>query len=98
MADQLELLNRCLTLRSNLCLQRDKCERLLEDEPGAWEVEQLREFRLVRDGVSDQIEQIDRHLATLQQPETLLEPRGRKPRLPWFLLFAVTFLLIVIAL
>ena len=98
MAEQQELLNRCLSLRSNLCLQRDKCERLLEDEPGAWEVEQLREFRRVRDEVADQIEQIDRHLSYLQGLGEEVQPE-RKGSRPWGLvLFALLFLLFAIAL
>ena len=97
MADQQELLERCLNLRSNLCLQRNECEKLLEEAPEAWEVEQLMEFRRVRDEVADQIQQLDRHLSFLQNEE--VERPEPKQKRPWFLfVFAMLFLLLVIAL
>lgn len=96
MIDQNELLNRCLSLRSNFCLKREQCERLLEEAPYSWTVEQLHDYRELRDDVASQIQQLDRHLATLQGLEESPPKRRQSP--PWSLIaFAALFLLLVIA-
>lgn len=95
MIDQQDLLDRCLSLRQNLCLERDRCERLLEDVPFSWTVKQIHEYRELRDEADFQIAQLDRGLAKLQgvtsdQPE-------RKQSRPWALVvFAALFLLLVL--
>lgn len=97
MNDQQNLLDRCLSLRQNLCLERDNCEKLLENAPSSWTVEQLHQYRELRDETAHAIEQLDRGLATLQGVNSD-EPVKKKSR-PWALVaFALLFLLFAIAL
>jgi len=97
MNDQQTLLDRCLSLRQNLCLERDNCEKLLENAPSSWTVEQLHQYRELRDETEDAIEQLDRGLAKLQGVNSD-EPVKKRSR-PWALIaFALLFLLFAIAL
>jgi hypothetical protein len=91
------LLDQCLSLRQNLCLERDRCEQLLADAPMSWSAEEIHEYRDLREEANFQIEQLDRFLAKLQgmyvDPLESDPPESKQSR-PWALVaFALLFLL-----
>ena len=96
MIDQQDLLDRCLSLRQNLCLERDRCERLLEEAPMSWTVKDIHEYRELRDEADYAISQLDRGLAKLQGV-TGNPPEKKRSRAWTLIVFAALVLLLVLA-